>query len=149
MSLVRDKYWIDPKGLDAERAELRSSLFRAMAREVVAGVDGRATVVALREAARAEDGGDPEECLARVDETADFLASELPGKFTVVTESWQGRDRSDFHAFATYIDGDTVCLLYAGQEIGDGDPHVDSIWISMAEFRAMADLALAAAHGAS
>lgn len=133
MSLVRDRFWIDPSGLDAARAAHRAQVFRAMVREVTAGVDGRSTIALLREAATGKDG--------LADELSDLYGSELPGTFTVVYESWQGVTRNDFVTRAAYVDGECVCLLSAGQSLSDPEPHVDSIWISLAEFQALGELA--------
>lgn len=142
MSLVRDRYWIDPKGLDAARAELRASVFRAIVREVVAGADGRATVALLREAATGQEG--------LAEDLTDLFGSDLPGTFTVVYESWQGVTRNDFVTRAAYHDpeSEAVCLLSASQCLEDPEPHVDSIWLSLSEFRALGELAFPAARSA-
>lgn len=138
MSLVRDRFWIDPAGLDAARLEHRRQVFAAIVRDVLAGADGRSTAALLREVATGKEG--------LADELADLYASDLAGKFSIISEGWQGHTRNDFVVRAAYLDpeSEAVCLLSAGQCLGDAEAHVDSIWIGLAEFRAIGELAFPA-----
>lgn len=131
MSLVKDpKWWRDPSTLDPARRALRMRVHQALVREVTSGADGRAIVALFTEAVTGREG-------LAVD-TLDFLSSELPGRWVVLSEEWQGRQREDFYMKALYVDeaADCACVV-AGDASGDGEPQVDSIWLGLDELRAI------------
>lgn len=131
--MTRGEFYVDPLTLDPIRRATRAAVLTDMLREVAAGADGRCTVAVIQAALRTDGGEDV------ADEVADLAASDLPGKWHLVTEEWQGLERDYFVAKGIYVDETTCCVVRADAGVGE-DPHVDSMWLDPAELREMAGL---------
>lgn len=133
MSLVKDRFYVDPVTLDSERAAVRSRVLAEMLRSVAAGVSGEvgsALVLDVR------SGMPPDEVLRRSCERADFVASQLPGKWTILNEGWQG---GSFVARGAYSHEEVVVLV-SGDGDSSSDIEVDTMWFDVTTLRALGTL---------
>lgn len=101
------------------REEVRAQALQAAIHKVVHGADGRAIGALL--------SGD-----ASMD---DLLASDLPGKWTVVHEEWQGIEGDLFVALCSYQEDDLVCIVDVMNSPEDDEPAVDAIWTTASMLR--------------
>jgi hypothetical protein len=110
-----------------------------MVRHVAGGADPRMTSAVIREVL---DGGDG----TKLRELEDLYASELPGRWVVLSESWQGPGRDHLFMRALYVEKgtDTACLVSGDMNLACGArAEVDSIWMSVAEGSAISAEVLA------
>jgi hypothetical protein len=134
MSLVKGKYYLDPLDLDPEDREHRLRVHQAIVREVAAGRCDGSIGTMLQTIA---EGGDLEDAHQKLD----LLASDqMTGRWTVVSEEWQGLKRDHLFIKALYVD-DCACLVVGDAVLGAEEVEVDSIWLSLEELKALQGLA--------
>jgi hypothetical protein len=136
VSLIRDKWWVPPEELGQEELALRTTIHEAMLRVVTAGCDDRAPRSLFHALATCD--GDGEEVARRATESLDLMASDLPGRWIVLSESWTGKHREYCYIKALYLDraGGTAIVISGDASLGE-EPDVDSVWLGVDELEAM------------
>ena len=116
--LVKGKFYLDQ--LTKEQGVHRQRIYRVIQHQVAKGAHPHSIFLVFVDHVEKRDPMT----------TLDQLVKELPGKWVVLSESWQGLQRNHFHMKVVYYDEEAVCLLDGDALLGDSEVEVDSIWMS-------------------